>query len=72
VRAVPGSHAYVVPNHSFTGYGIWSHTFFVIVFHREEVFDRGSRGQGLGSGFEIEFAEKVAEPLCPVMVVTSA
>jgi hypothetical protein len=45
---------------------------FVIVFHREEVFDRGSRGQGLGGGFEIEFAEKVAEPLCPVMVVTSA
>jgi hypothetical protein len=49
-------------------------TFVIVfhVFHREEVFDRGSRGQGLGGGFEIEFAEKVAEPLCPVMVVTSA
>jgi CRISPR-associated protein Csb2 len=33
-------------------------------FRRERLFGDGSRGQGMGYGFTIEFAEPVAGPLC--------
>jgi hypothetical protein len=32
-------------------------------FPREEVFDGGSRGQGLAYGFTMEFAQDIAGPL---------
>ena len=35
-----------------------------IEFRRERLFGEGSRGQGLGYGFAIEFAEPVVGPLC--------
>jgi CRISPR-associated protein Csb2 len=35
-----------------------------IEFRRERLFGGGSRGQGVGYGFVIEFAEPVAGPLC--------
>jgi CRISPR-associated protein Csb2 len=35
-----------------------------IEFRRERLFGGGSRGQGLGYGFTIEFAEPVGGPLC--------
>lgn len=35
-----------------------------IEFRRERLFGGGSRGQGFGYGFVIEFAEPVAGPLC--------
>jgi CRISPR-associated protein Csb2 len=35
-----------------------------IEFRRERMFGRGSRGQGLGYGFTIEFAEPVSGPIC--------
>jgi hypothetical protein len=44
---------------------------FVIVFHREESFDKGGRGQGLGYGFAIDFAETVSCRFPLVMVVAS-
>jgi CRISPR-associated protein Csb2 len=35
-----------------------------IEFRRERLLGGGSRGQGLGYGFEIEFADEVVGPLC--------
>jgi hypothetical protein len=35
-----------------------------IEFRRERLFGWGSRGQGLGYGFEVAFAGEVAGPLC--------
>jgi CRISPR-associated protein Csb2 len=35
-----------------------------IKFRRQRLLGGGSRGQGLGYGFEVEFAEVVAGPLC--------
>ena len=35
-----------------------------IEFRRERLFGGGSRGQGMGYGFVIEFAEPVPGPLC--------
>ncbi len=35
-----------------------------IEFRRERLFGGGSRGQGLGHGFAIEFREPVVGPLC--------
>jgi CRISPR-associated protein Csb2 len=35
-----------------------------IEFRRERLFGAGSRGQGSGYGFDLEFAEPVAGPLC--------
>jgi len=35
-----------------------------IEFRRERLLGGGSRGQGLGYGFEVEFAEPVLGPLC--------
>lgn len=35
-----------------------------IEFRRERLLGGGSRGQGLGYGFEVEFAEPLAGPLC--------
>jgi CRISPR-associated protein Csb2 len=35
-----------------------------IEFRREGLLGGGSRGQGLGYGFEIEFSEEVVGPLC--------
>lgn len=35
-----------------------------IEFRRERLLGGGSRGQGLGYGFEVEFAEPVVGPLC--------